>query len=254
MNLTTLVQQQQNQLSPMDQDIVAFFLEHEQEIMGMNIMELSNKVHCSKSSILRLTKKLGFSGYSEFKFFLKENYHLDTPITHDNLTQQTIDIENTLKLAKQTNFNPIVEVLYQAENVYCYGTGFCQKNALQEFSMSLLSCNKRSLVLPAKTELNLNMPLFTKKDLVIFGSLSGNTPDIQENIQMLKLRKIPILGISRFSQNYLGANADYNLFYAVTPLQISRLNNPVESLVTMDILLDCLFRHYLEYINKLEVK
>ena len=41
------------------------------KISEMSIEDLANECNTSKSTILRLTQKLGFTGYSEFKNYLK---------------------------------------------------------------------------------------------------------------------------------------------------------------------------------------
>ena len=41
------------------------------DIEKMNIEQVASHCDTSKSSILRLTQKLGFSGYSEFKNYIK---------------------------------------------------------------------------------------------------------------------------------------------------------------------------------------
>ncbi|MDN6437426.1 MAG: MurR/RpiR family transcriptional regulator, partial [Lactococcus sp.] len=72
MNLEILITQSQKNLSDMDLEILAYVVKHQKQVQNANIIDLSKAVHVSKSSVLRMTKKLGFSGYTEFKYFLKQ--------------------------------------------------------------------------------------------------------------------------------------------------------------------------------------
>ncbi|MFD1900125.1 MurR/RpiR family transcriptional regulator [Enterococcus termitis] len=204
MNLETLMQKHQKDLSEMDWSILGYILENEQAILRMSIVELGEKVHSSKSSILRLTKKLGFSGYSEFKYFMRQAKQNNTATQEaDLLDLQMKDIENTVKLAKQTDFTALSEALEKANTIYCYATGYSQRKVVEEFSKMLMLCDKRSIVIPVKTELDISMSMITKDDIVLFVSLSGETDAIKENILSLNARKIPVVAITAFSHNFL---------------------------------------------------
>ena len=96
MNLEILITQSQKNLSEMDLDILTYVVKHQKEVQNANIIALANAVHVSKSSVLRMTKKLGFSGYTEFKYFLKQsNYDDKKAQTTDLLALQEKDIEST---------------------------------------------------------------------------------------------------------------------------------------------------------------
>ncbi|EAC5456654.1 MurR/RpiR family transcriptional regulator, partial [Listeria monocytogenes] len=81
MKLQYLIQQHQSELSELDRGILNYILSNGDTVLSMGIVELSEQVHVSKSSILRLTKKLGFSGYSEFKYFLRHQQEQATTIS-----------------------------------------------------------------------------------------------------------------------------------------------------------------------------
>lgn len=250
MNLKTLININQSKFSKTEQEILSYLLENEESINNASIVSLADSVHISKSSILRLTKKLGFSGYSEFKYFIKQSLN-DPENTYSNvLDSQKKDIENTLKFIEQTDFSSIINLIHKSNTIYCYGTGYAQKNAVNEFSKSLLGCYKRSLVLPAKTELDVSMPTFTKDDLFIIVSLSGNTEEIKENVKILKLRQIPIISITIFTQNYISSLANHSLFYNVTPMQIKGKNRTLHSFITLNILLDSIIRRYIDFLSE----
>lgn len=60
MKLQYLIQQHQSELSELDRGILNYILSNGDTVLSMGIVELSEQVHVSKSSILRLTKKTWF--------------------------------------------------------------------------------------------------------------------------------------------------------------------------------------------------
>lgn len=61
-----------NSLTISELDILRFIDNNKKEILKMSIQDLSKAVFFSTTSIMRLCKKIGFSGFSELKFYVKE--------------------------------------------------------------------------------------------------------------------------------------------------------------------------------------
>lgn len=240
-------------LSETDREILSYILEHKEEVTKLGIVELSQLVHASKSSIIRLTKKLEFKGFSEMKFYLEQSMDKQQVSSYSEQTLMQLqkqDLEQTNRLIQQTDFTDIIYAMYQAETIYCYGTGFSQKNSLSELSQAMMYKGKRILTFPAKREFDMNMPLISRKDLVIFVSLSGETDAIKENIDMLTLRKIPTISITNLIQNYLSDKAMYNLFYSASPIFLtSQMKDEFYSFISLKLVIDTLIRKYFEYVR-----
>lgn len=250
MELEQLVNQHHDKLNENDLAIITYILENQEDVQTLNIIDLAQRCLTSKSSLLRLTQKLGFSGFSEFKYSLKKTK--PQPIGNlDLLKLQMEDIETTLKLMQQTELAPILSKIHQAERIFAYGTGWGQQNAVKELSRNLMSCEKYCLSIPAKTEFDLNMPIITKNDFVVIISLSGDTKELEQNIKSLNLRGVPILSITTFKNNYLASLTPYNLYYQVTPLK-QTASTELISFITLNLVCDTLYREYLTYIDELK--
>ena len=70
MKLDVLINKYYEKLNSNDLYILNY-IKNNPETSDVNITLLSKMCNSSTASILRMTKKLGFSGYSEFKYFLK---------------------------------------------------------------------------------------------------------------------------------------------------------------------------------------
>jgi RpiR family transcriptional regulator, glv operon transcriptional regulator len=71
MKIEELINKHYNRLNETDFHILKYILNHKSECHKLGINSLAEKCNVSRSSILRLAQKLGFSGYSEFRVFLK---------------------------------------------------------------------------------------------------------------------------------------------------------------------------------------
>lgn len=250
MNLEILITQSQKNLSDMDLEILAYVVKHQKQVQNANIIDLSKAVHVSKSSVLRMTKKLGFSGYTEFKYFLKQSDNDDKIAqTTDLIELQEKDIESTYQYLKVTNFTPICQKIGEAEAIFFFGTGYAPQRQLQEFCKSLSLVGKRVVFVPTKAELDYVMLTMTNKDLFLIASLSGETENLRENFAWLKAQKVPICAITAFSANYMSTMAEYAYHYYLTPFYVATHHFTHKSYVALDLLLDWIYREYLIFLN-----
>jgi len=245
MKLETLINTHYNQLNENDLGVIAYVLENLTLCQKLSIVDLAEKCHTSKSSIHRLTKKLGLSGFSEFKYIMKST--TENLTTHKSARElQLEDVEATIKLLKQSDMLSIVKEMHKAERIFGFGTGWGQRNALGELGRSLSNTGKHVSVILAKTEFELIAPHITSKDLVIIISLSGDTKGLDQNIQMFNVKKIPVLSITTLKNNYLAKMTPYNLYYHSTPI-VCKDSGDIVSFITLNIVCDTLFRDYLTY-------
>ncbi|MHC5248622.1 MurR/RpiR family transcriptional regulator [Enterococcus sp. LJL90] len=251
MNLETIARQHQKDLGELDQEILAYIIDNQALVTKMSIIELGEAVHTSKSTILRLTKKIGFTGFSEFKYFIKQNQQEDTTAAKvDIFDAQQQDIQRTIAYLDNVDFSRILQEMHRSETIYCYGTGYSQRKIVDEFSKMMMAVEKRVICLPNSTEFDMAMPMIKKADMVIFVSLSGETEEVKENLISLKMRGITTMAFTAFGDNFFSKNADYALFYYITPIAVGK-KSYVTSLVSLSCGMDYLFRKFGEFLYDL---
>ena len=252
MELEAKINQYYNQLNDNETTIISYILQNKEKCQNISITQLANNCHTSKSSILRLTQKLGFSGFVEFKYSIKQSYETSSNIESNSIDTLMGDIEATFKLFKQTTIEPLIEKVYHSKRIYGYGTGWVQLNALNDFSRNFILSGKNTMILPSKTELKLLLPDFTKDDLIIIVSKSGDGKDISEVIKLLSLKEIPVLSITEFKNNDLASKTDFNLYFQSSDIYDKhRENSSKQTFTTVNIVLDMLYRAYIQYENSL---
>ena len=144
MKLQYLIQQHQSELSELDRGILNYILSNGDTVLYMGIIELSEQVHVSKSSILRLTKNL------VFWLFRVQIFSTASARTGNNdfatktiFEKQQEDIFATLNYVKTVDLAALNRLFDRSKTIYCYPTGFSQKKALEEFSKMMLSMEKQ---------------------------------------------------------------------------------------------------------------
>lgn len=241
-----LMNKHYDKLTENDLDVLQYVLNHIDACSNMSILELAKVCAMSKSSILRMTQKLGFSGYSEFKYSLK-NEQQTIERHHPNLFEVQIEeVEMTRKLFKNIQMESIYQHIYHAETIYGYATGWGQKNALEELSRNLTACDKKMFIIPAEREFDILLSRIKEKDLVIIISLSGDVNNIMNSVRQLSFQGVPTLSITSFKNNKLAELSTYNVYYESTKLG-KYFGFEHRSFIGLFSILDLIYRGYLNF-------
>ncbi|MCR1898385.1 MurR/RpiR family transcriptional regulator [Irregularibacter muris] len=248
MKLEQLINNCKEGFSPVDMDILSYILQNKNAIIKMSVRDLAKEAHTSNATIIRIMKKLGFSGYAEFKYYLKQQQEIKIPKTSkNNLSLLAKDIEETLSLIRQTDMKPLCQAIFLAKRIFIYGTDWGERKAVEDFVRNFMAYQVFATAIPSITELNWIIDTFTEEDLIIFISFSGENKELAPKITKLKLKNIPFCSITPLSKNYLASSATYNLYYQFTPLNIDRdPHNEYNFFSTLHIVIEALFRFYVD--------
>lgn len=251
MLLEELTLQHYNQLNDIDVEILHYILNNQEQVLKMGTIELAKNTNTSKSTITRTAKKIGFNGYSELKYFLREQLKKQVSTYESAVAQLQSDIVATLDLAKESNLEELVESIYNSENIYCYATGNFQQKFAEIFSQQLISTGKKVIFITEESYLELIIPILTQKDMVILFSLSGETETLKPFILKLNTRRITLTTITENKENYFSKHANHSYYYYSTTFDATvneaKSQQPLTGLM---IFTELLFRTYLEYIQK----
>ncbi|MBC1514682.1 MurR/RpiR family transcriptional regulator [Listeria immobilis] len=129
-------------LTNTEQIIATFILEYPRIVVNISLEELSNQCHASQASIIRLCKKMGVKGFSDFKiklaseltsFALDGNQiSFDLPISKSATTEEIADTFYQLSIRsleyeyKELNLSDIklaAQLIHNADITYIYGRG-----------------------------------------------------------------------------------------------------------------------------------
>ncbi|SES06546.1 MurR/RpiR family transcriptional regulator [Salisediminibacterium halotolerans] len=248
MKLEELINEYYDRLNENDMHVLKYVLNNKERSGHMGINELAEVCHASRSSVHRLTKKLGFSGYSEFRVFLKweETQGKAEP---GHIQRLESDTAATIKHLATVDFNPIIQQLADAKRIFIYASGTAQLSCAKEAQRLFAIVHTFVTVIHDSVEFETIFPAIDAEDVVIILSLSGDTPALLPQAKQLNARGIPFISITNLKNNHLAQMSPYALYAASTPAQ-SKQGAEIVSFVPFYIAVETLFRHYTEKIEQ----
>ena len=140
MKLEELINKNYRQLNENDLYIWNYINHHKKECEHLSIDELALRCNVSRSTILRFSKRLGLKGYAEFKVFLRINNQSDSDsLIVNNIYNGYIEM---IQQFEGYRYHDIARCIYEAKNLFVYGTGLIQENTAQYLKRSFSMVNK----------------------------------------------------------------------------------------------------------------
>lgn len=246
MNLESIVASTQGSWNDTERDILSYLLAHQEEASEASVQHIAQRTYTSTSSVMRLAKRLGFSGFAEMKYFirtsLREAEHRPAP---DPIALQRDDVLGPLTHLESLSLGPIVSRLYESSAVYCLGTGSSQRLAASEFAKSLMANGKQATVITDLTEMRVSLPMMRPSDTLVMISLAGTNPDFVDIPRAATLRGVPTLAVTRLSNNPLAAASRWSLHYCASAMNPPWHVGEFYSLIGLNVALDYLIRAYM---------
>lgn len=231
-----------HELTKNDLEVIRYLNVQYNTIPEMTIKELAAVCYTSVSTLHRVIKKIGFDGFNDFKYRIKDNMKDSSIVRMDNeeYFQETI---NNIQLTKRLNENEITKVaklILEKNKRYCFGTGWKQKQNVDNFSTDLLYYGENFTSLRTIDDLHNVSANMDEDSLLLVVSLSGNGEDYLSEIKKHTLKKGVIISITTDSNNTLSTLADYSLYY-----RDDTLNNTKKhwNSITLNFLLDYLLEN-----------
>lgn len=247
--LIEIVNSNYDKLNDSDIQSLSIIMENAPQIARMSIEEAAKKCNTSKSTILRLTQKLGFSGYSEFKSCLKwenQSQEINHQDAFENIRK---DFMTTCQqLESSSNLGKVAECIYSAQNVVLYGTGQAQRYCAMEMQRLFMEVNKYIYHVGASDEFCMLSKNLGPDDLVIILSLSGNTNKIKDTLRLLKLKDVKMACITNLQNNPLTSMCDYHLYAVSSPIKLGE-NLTHNSFMNFLTAIEYIFLAYLKCIE-----
>ncbi len=237
-----------------EKGIIAYLLEHPEQVVEMNIRDLAKKCYASTSTISRLCHKIGFEHYKDFqKSLVYENALRKDVITernceidrNDSLEQliekviykNIVSLKDTKSLIEIDALDKSVKLLAKSRKIAFFGMG-ASLLAAQDAYLKFMRINKFCQInqdYHAQIVLAANM---TSEDVAIVISYSGMTKEMIMCAETMKNGNVPIIAITCFRESPLSKLADYNLYVTETEFDFrtGKMSSRISQLVVVDML------------------
>lgn len=245
-------------ISVAEASIADYLLAHGRDLARYSTRDLSDATYTSPATVVRLCKKLGFSGFNEFKEkLLAEHHYLEQradevdanfPFTKEDTGMRTANriaqlhaqtIEDTMSLLRYRDLQKATRLLDRCHRVQVLSFGTALNQA-ESFREKMLKIGRR-----VSLSSNLNYQLYeanclTPDDLAILISYSGETEKILTVAEICRGRHVPILALTSYGENSLTALADCKLTLS-TRERLFENTADFSTHVSVNLLLDILY-------------
>lgn len=197
-------------LSPAYKRIATYILKEYSQLGFMSIEELSSMAGASKATVVRFSRRLGFSGFNELKKAIQSELRRRLS-PYEKIATTDLDrasIENQLKLLAQNEINNLkntlsgieeeihkwVESIRLARNIYFGGFGATKHVvSLMQYTISVLQKKPTWLLTGSVSDFSFNIKLMDRADVLIVMTFPPYSKEIEYMVDYAGERKVRTL-------------------------------------------------------------
>lgn len=255
-NILENITEQYHSLTRSGKKLADYIFANASTTQYLPISTLAENSGVSEASITRFCHNLGLSGYNDFKLALaKSDYVTDlgdpsnspeTITAEDTLgnvfqklhASNILSLNETLELLDEQNVSKAVDLLSNADRVFCFGQGGSMVMAMEAWAR-FSTATSRFIHIADSHMQAMNIALATSQDVILFFSYSGSTKDMEDIMNIAKDKNISIILVTHFPKSRAAEFADVILLcgYNESPLQ----SGSVAAKVGQLFLIECLF-------------
>lgn len=200
-SLENIINNNYSSLTKSDIIICDYLLTNTTQIPKMTLLDLAEKTYSSKSNVLRLIKKLGFSGFTDFKYYL-------LALGEDKKEQPFLT--NILEQLESINFDATSvmfnEMINDATNIYLFATGQDQQIQAKNLANCLLKVGVISTFVPLNVNAELTSNMISSiqpNDLIIVFSNKGNNDLLKNHFKHFNKDNSTIISFTAFKEGWI---------------------------------------------------
>lgn len=245
-------------LTNTERKICTVILDDPTVVSEHSIIDAAELCSTSKSAMLRFAKKLGYSGYSEFKYAVSESFTKEKKESPkiNNIYQEIVHsysqtIDELSKLNYDEQLSLLATQIDQYEHVESIGienSSFCAK----QLEYSLFAHNKYIGDATDREEIKCLTQCITKDYLIIIFSVSGASDTYGKLVKAASLKKAKVVLITMNPDNALQkyVNTSFVLPSTMHLLKDTKVLKQLDNRTTMHFFAEVISYYYGLYLEK----
>ena len=253
MNLLQYIRQNYESFTEREKRIADYLLNDNNDIIEMSAKEIGDATNTSAPTVVRFSKKLGFSSLNEMKIKLsislsnsknKEEFeYLDRDLSTKSIisgVKQSIHtiIDETVNLISECELDNAIDLLSKAKNIYVFSVGVSNLVGLDlYYKMSRIN---KTCIAHSDTHLQItSSALMEEGDVAVAISYSGDTKEVILCAENAKKNNIPLIVITKASiNNSLEEYSDVTLHvpFVEKSLREGAMTSRISQLAIIDML------------------
>ena len=256
-----------------EQIIVDYLKKEQLNIENKSTSEVAQETFSSKSTIVKVAKRLNFNGWSDFKkAYIDELKYLSTPhgtidanypfeandhfitIAKKIALLEQEAIQETSSMLHFADLHKVIELFTQSKAIHLFAVS---NNLLiaEEFRYNMERIRKQVRVHSRQGEGNYAATLMEPDECALVISYSGETETLMRVVKILKERNIPIVLITSIGENSMSSVADCVLRISSRERLYSKIAtfaNDASITYVLDVLYSCMFKQ--DYDTNIELR
>lgn len=197
-------------LSEMETTVLHYIVEHIDKVLEMGVRGVAKENFTSSSTIMRLAKKLGYSGFVDMYYKLLPMVRQNTGSTQGDIQFLNSFCSNTIlqynSYDQMRRFARKISQLGQ-QFIFIYATGFSAMPA-EYFNRKLLVLGQKSIISTAMDSIGVFENNLASMGMLIAISRSGETQSVVERVKIARENGIFIVSITNEVENRVNSLAD----------------------------------------------
>ena len=240
-----------------EKKVAEWLLSHAGEVMPYSITELAELSESSEATIVRFSKRLGFSGYQELKLSLAQEHDhrvvLPTITPHDSCFEilekvcndAYLSLERTKRLLVSDTMTAAAERIAAARRCVLIGLG-SSASVAQDAANKFLRAGCNSYAYGDTHMQTIAISRLSEGDVVIGISQSGSSKDVVEGLRLARSRGVTTIAVTGTERSPIIRQSDIVLLTDTEEVRHGTLalNSHISRLMVLDAL--C---YYIAYRN-----
>lgn len=242
MEFIQILNNNKDKLTKSEERLAEYIATHSEQVIYSTMKSLGKNANTGDATIVRLCKKLGFSGFSQLKIALAQESMIpeekEEKATFYSSSANTLinSINKTEHLLDAKSLNQAIDLLLHAHRVYLFGVGHSGESA-KDYEKTWL---RIGLIAHAENDPHIQVQvstLLSDQDVVVGLSLSGHTRDTYDSLKLAKQSGAKIITISNDLNSPISQLGDVRLQTAVGEfMNIGSVAGQVSQLYLCDVL------------------
>lgn len=228
-NTLSMIRQKMGKMSKGQKRISEYILEHYEKAAYMTASKLGEAADVSESTVVRYASELGYEGYPEFSYALRESVRsMLTSVQRIEMTDEMIGdgevlertlaadmarIKATIEANSADDFNEAVDMIVGARTIYIAGAGTSSMLAdMLAHNLTLVFDNVRRVDTSSESTVLEQLLRIGPGDVLVAITFPRYSKRIIKGVTFAKARGASIIGITDSGSSPVASVAEKNLF------------------------------------------
>ncbi|MCL2565868.1 MAG: MurR/RpiR family transcriptional regulator [Defluviitaleaceae bacterium] len=241
MEFFNLIKKNVTKLNQNEKALLEYLFVLKENLKNHTIRDIAAKNFTSPNAIVRLCKKLGFSGYVEFR----ESYcnAISWEKSMIKLTSLDEQLVKTKQLINPEVLHHVLKKMYISEKIAIFAVGLSRTIA-EDLYLKLISIGKNCQFFVDPHVMHFNAKTLNENDLVFSISASGLSDNPIYATTISKAAGATTVSITGFSNNPLAELTHYQFYGMIREIYIDGID--VSGRLGLNYIVDYIFTEYLK--------